>query len=79
MYKDDYFKTPIWSEDKPEFVKSLNKASDKYITAAKKMPEGKKYLKQFGDFGRSWHSTALIHDNSLESACIRFLFFKMFR
>ena len=53
MYKDDYFKTPIWSEDKPEFIKSLNKASDKYITAAKKMPEGKKYLKQFGDFGRS--------------------------
>ena len=54
MYINEYFKTPIWVEDKPEFVKSLNKASDKYIKAAKKMPEGKKYLKQFGDFGTSY-------------------------
>jgi len=23
---NEYFKTPIWAEDKPEFVKSLNKA-----------------------------------------------------
>ena len=53
MYINEYFKTPIWTEDKPEFVKSLNKASDKYIKAAKKMPEGKKYLNRFGDFGRS--------------------------
>ena len=43
MYINEYFKTPIWSEDKPEFVKSLNKASDKYIKAAKKMPEKKIY------------------------------------
>ena len=63
MYINEYFKTPIWSEDKPEFVKSLNKASDKYIKASKKMPEGKKYLKDFGDFGRSWHSTPLTMDN----------------
>ena len=28
--------------EKTEFVKSLNKASDKYIKAAKKMPESKK-------------------------------------
>ena len=63
MYINDYFKTPIWYEEKPEFVKSLNKASDKYIKAAKKMPEGKKYLKDFGDFGRSWHSTPLTQDN----------------
>ena len=50
-------------EEKPEFVKSLNKASDKYIKAAKKMPEVKKYLKQFGDFGTSHHSTPLTQDN----------------
>ena len=36
MYINEYFKTPIWSEDKPEFVKSLNKASDKYIKEARK-------------------------------------------
>ena len=34
MYINEYFKTPIWSEEKPEFVKSLNKASDKYIKEA---------------------------------------------
>ena len=44
MYINEYFKTPIWMEEKPEFVKSLNKASDKYIKAAKKTPEVKKYL-----------------------------------
>ena len=27
------------------------------------MPDSKKYLKQFGDFGRSWHSTPLTNDN----------------
>ena len=63
MYINEYFKTPIWMEEKPEFVKSLNKASDKYIKAAKKMPEVKKYLKQFGDFGTSHHSTPLTQDN----------------
>ena len=31
----EFFKTPIWIEDKPEFIKSLNKASDKYIKAAR--------------------------------------------
>jgi len=45
MYINEYFKTPVWMEEKPEFVKSLNKASDKYIKAAKKMPDSKKYLK----------------------------------
>ena len=25
MYINNYFNTTIWSEDKPEFVKSLNK------------------------------------------------------
>ena len=27
------------------------------------MPDSKKYLKQFGDFGRSWHSSPLTNDN----------------
>jgi len=29
MFINNYFSTPIWSEQKPEFVKSLNKASNK--------------------------------------------------
>ena len=44
MYINEYFKTPIWSEQKPEFVKSLNKASDKYIKKARETQ--KKYIKQ---------------------------------
>ena len=57
----EYFKTLIWAEDKPEFVKSLNKASDKYIKEARKTQ--KKYIKQYGDFGTSYHSTPLTLDN----------------
>ena len=63
MDKTEHFKTPIWTEHKPEFVKSLNKASDKYIKKSKNRPESKKYIKQFGDFGVSWHSTPLLTDN----------------
>ena len=57
----EYFKTPVWAEDKPEFVKSLNKASDKYIQAARKTQ--KDYIKKYGDFGNSYHSTPLTRDN----------------
>ena len=59
----NYFNTTIWSEQKTEFIKSLTKASDKYIKAAKNTPEAKEHIKKFGDFGRSYHSTSIIHDN----------------
>ena len=39
MYINNYFNTTIWSEQKPEFVKSLNKASNKYIKEAKNKRE----------------------------------------
>ena len=61
MFINEYFKTPIWAEDKPEFIKSLNKASDKYIKEARK--RDKKTIKASGDFGTSHHSTPLVHDN----------------
>jgi len=61
MQKHEYYKTFIWTEEKPEFVESLNKASDKYIKAARK--KDKKIIKQFGDFGTSHHSTPLTLDN----------------
>ena len=57
----EFFKTPIWVEDKPEFVKSLNKASDKYIKEAK--ARQKDYIKKHGDFGQSYHSSPLTLDN----------------
>ena len=61
MQITEYFKTPIWIEDKPEFVKSLNKASNQYIKDAKKRE--KEFIKKHGDFGRSYHSTPLTMDN----------------
>ena len=61
MDKNNYFNTPIWSEHRPEFVKSLNKASNKYIIDARK--KEKAWIKQHGDFGRSYHSEPLLHDN----------------
>ena len=61
MHVSNFFCTPMWSEEKPEFVNSLNKASNKYIKEAKK--KEKPYIKKYGDFGRSYHSTPLLHDN----------------
>jgi len=64
MEKTDYFKTPIWVEYKPDFVKDLNKASNKYIKEARKRE--KEYIKKFGDFGTSYHSTPLTRDNNFK-------------
>ena len=61
MFINNYFSTPVWSEQKPEFVKSLNKASNKYIKEAKN--RNKAHIKKYGDFGLSHHSTPLIMDN----------------
>ena len=61
MFINSYFPTVIWSEEKPEFVKSLNKASNKYISDARKRE--KEFIKKHGDFGRSYHSTPLTADN----------------
>ena len=63
MYINNYFNTTIWSEKKQDFLKSLTKASNKYIKAAKNFPEAKKHIKEFGDFGTSYHSIPLITDN----------------
>ena len=60
MYVNNYFNTTIWSEQKLEFLKSLNKASDKYIKEARNRE--KKRIKKHGDFGTSYHSTPLTQD-----------------
>ena len=57
----NYFNTTIWSEQKPESCKIFKKASNKYIKEAKSRE--KKYIKEYGDFGRSFHSTPLTADN----------------
>ena len=61
MEVKEYFKTPICIENKPEFVKSLNKASDKYIKEAR--ARQKDHIKKHGDFGTSYHSSCLTLDN----------------
>tara|TARA_Y100000592_G_scaffold3722_1_gene5352 strand:- start:1852 stop:2478 length:627 start_codon:yes stop_codon:yes gene_type:complete len=61
MYINNYFKTTIWTEQKLDFLKSLNKASNKYIKEARQRE--KKWIKEHGDFGRSYHSTQLTNDN----------------
>jgi ABC-type nitrate/sulfonate/bicarbonate transport system substrate-binding protein len=50
MYINNYFNTTIWSEQKPEFIKSLTKASNKYIKAAKNNPEAKAHIKEVWRF-----------------------------
>jgi len=61
MYINNYFSTTVWSEQNLEFIKSLNKASNKYIKEAKK--RSKDHIKKYGDFGISYHSTPLTADN----------------
>ncbi len=63
MFINNYFNTTIWSEQKPEFIKSLTKSTNKYIKDAKNFPEAKTHIKKFGDFGRSYHSSPLTVDN----------------
>jgi len=58
----NHFNTVIWSEKKLDFVKSLNKASNKYIKEARK--KNKEHIKKNNDFGLSHHSTPLTHDNN---------------
>ena len=62
MDTHEYFKTPIWTEKKPEFLKSLIKASDKHIKAAR--TRDKKIIKNTKDFGYSHHSIPLTRDNN---------------
>ena len=67
LNREDYFKCPIWYADAPHFVKDLNKASNKYIEAAKKnlkktINERNKKFGDKGDMGNVFHSTPLVGD-----------------
>ena len=64
---EQYFASPIWWADEPSFVDKLNKASDSYIEAAKKVmkpsiDERNKKFGNKGDMGNVFHSTTLIGD-----------------
>jgi uncharacterized protein (TIGR02466 family) len=60
MIINEYFKTPIWIEDRKEFVTSLTKATDKYIKESRDIR--KKDIIKHNDFGTSYHSTPLTMD-----------------
>ena len=69
LYIEEYFKCPIWHAEEPSFVKSLNKASDKYIKQSKKNLEKdiNKRNKKFGnkgDMGNVFHSSTLIGESN---------------
>ena len=61
MQASNYFSTTFWFDYRPEFLDSLNKASKKYILDSRKIK--KDYIKKYGDFGTSYHSTSLIGNN----------------
>ena len=66
MFKQDYFASPVYSEDKPEWVEHLNKCSDPYIAEARKNQEenNKKRLTlgYKNDIGLTYHSSPLEPD-----------------
>ena len=72
LNREDYFKCPIWFGDAPEFVSEIDKASDKYIEAAKKtmqpdIDKRNKTNKTKGDLGSVYHSTTLIGDPNFKT------------
>ena len=64
MIIEEYFKTPFWFEEKLDFLKSLTKATDKYIKEARELKEAD--IKKNGDFGTSYHSTTLVNDTKFK-------------
>jgi len=64
MFKEEYFKTPFWFEEKLDFLKSLTKETDKYIKEARELR--KKDIKKFNDFGTSYHSKPLTADTKFK-------------
>ena len=67
LAREDLFKCPIWLAKEPDFVDSLNKASDSYIENAKKnlkkdIDKRNKKFGDKGDMGHVFHSTSLIGD-----------------
>ena len=67
LNKDELFKCPVWYADEPQFVDTLNKASDKYIEESKKnlkksIDERNKKFGNKGDMGHVFHSTTLLGD-----------------
>jgi len=61
----EHFRTPIWLEKKPKWVKALNKASDSYVAEAKR--KKKDEIKKLNDRFESYHSYTLLRDPSFSN------------
>jgi uncharacterized protein (TIGR02466 family) len=59
---NNHFITPIYFEEKKEWVQKLNSVSDKYIEEARE--KNKKFFKQNKDFGFTHHSDNLTGDSN---------------
>ena len=72
LQNSQYFTSPIYHIEIPEWVGRINKICDKYIKDAEKRNKPiikereKKYKKKIGDFNMSHHSTSMIGDPSLK-------------
>jgi len=68
MIRSEYFVSPVYHEDKPEWVDSLNKFSDPYIAEVRKEKEeeNKKRLDEGykNDIGQTYHSSPLEPDQN---------------
>ena len=64
--ENQYFQTPVWLFEKPEWVKSVNKVCDKYIKEAYTRDLKDKKVKKNNDFGWSYHSSPLHLDPKLK-------------
>ena len=64
FYREDYFKCPVYFFDKPEWIKDLNKASEKYIGWAKKN-NAKNIKERTKKFGNKGDHTMIHHSQSL--------------
>ena len=71
MQKNEHFSSPIYCEDKPEWVEKLNKLCDPYIAEA--IEDGKKEVEknikergQKNDIGQTYHSSGLDTDKNFK-------------
>ena len=64
LVENNFFTTPIYFEEKKEWVEKLNKTSDSYIEQAK---EKEKSLSNcYKDFVKVYHSNSLMEDNNFK-------------
>tara|TARA_R100001129_G_scaffold180709_1_gene159071 strand:+ start:146 stop:805 length:660 start_codon:yes stop_codon:yes gene_type:complete len=62
-----FFQTPIWSTEKPEWVKETNKACQPYLDEAHQKHSEKIKKNKGNDFGLVYHSTDIGYDPKLKN------------